>query len=53
LAEADRKSPFACEAHFAAVNGVPEPATWAEFILGFGVIGIALRRHRSQAGLPA
>jgi hypothetical protein len=40
-------------AHVAAVNGVPEPATWAEFILGFGVIGIALRRRRSQAGLPA
>jgi len=40
--------------NFAAVSGVPEPATWAEFILGFGAIGVALRRRRSQtAALPA
>jgi hypothetical protein len=35
--------------NFAAVSGVPEPATWAEFILGFGVVGVGLRRRRSQA----
>jgi hypothetical protein len=34
---------------FAAVSGVPEPATWAEFILGFGLAGVMLRRRRSQA----
>jgi hypothetical protein len=39
--------------NFAAVSGVPEPATWAEFILGFGAIGVALRRRRSQAAVPA
>jgi len=27
-------------------NGVPEPATWAMMILGFGGIGAALRRRR-------
>lgn len=31
---------------------VPEPATWALFILGFGAIGAMLRRRR-QAALPA
>ena len=29
------------------VDAVPEPATWALMILGFGAIGAALRRHRS------
>jgi hypothetical protein len=38
---------------FNFVSAVPEPATWAEFILGFGMIGVALRRRRSQAALPA
>ncbi|RIK47675.1 MAG: hypothetical protein DCC57_14050, partial [Chloroflexi bacterium] len=27
---------------------VPEPATWAMMILGFGVIGAAIRRQRRQ-----
>jgi PEP-CTERM motif len=31
---------------------VPEPATWAMMILGFGVIGMSLRR-RGAAALPA
>lgn len=41
---------------FAAVGGslnltaVPEPATWALFILGFGAIGAGMRRRSSQAG---
>ena len=34
------------------VSGVPEPATWAEFILGFGLAGVMLRRRRNQA-VPA
>ena len=29
--------------------GVPEPATWALFIGGFGAIGAAMRRHRNVA----
>lgn len=39
------------------VNGltgaVPEPATWAMLILGFGVVGGALRRRRSTGAMPA
>jgi hypothetical protein len=34
------------------VVGVPEPATWAMMILGFGLVGYALRRRRLQ-GLAA
>ena len=30
-------------------GAVPEPATWAMFILGFGAAGTALRRNRKQA----
>ncbi len=33
---------------FTAVAGVPEPAAWALMILGFGVIGGAMRRSRSR-----
>ncbi len=29
------------------VEGVPEPATWAMLIIGFGVIGVASRRRRA------
>ena len=39
---------------FDFVAGVPEPATWAEFILGFGLTGVMLRRRRNQtAAVPA
>ena len=35
-----------------AVGGVPEPATWAMMITGFGIAGVALRRRR-EANLVA
>jgi type IV pilus assembly protein PilY1 len=31
-----------------AVDGVPEPATWAMMIMGFGLAGGTLRRRRAQ-----
>ena len=33
------------------VGGVPEPATWAMAVLGFGVVGVAARRKRRMAML--
>lgn len=35
------------QASFDAIPGVPEPATWALFILGFGGIGLMLRSRRT------
>ncbi len=32
-----------------AVGGVPEPMTWATMVLGFGIVGMGLRRRRSVA----
>lgn len=34
------------------VPPVPEPATWAMMLIGFGGMGVALRRQRRRAGLP-
>lgn len=34
-----------------ATGAVPEPATWALMLLGFGGIGVAMRRSRRQAML--
>ena len=33
----------------AAVAAVPEPATWGMMLVGFGVVGSAVRRRRSRA----
>ena len=35
-----------------AIAAVPEPATWAQMLLGFGMIGVATRRRRRSV-LPA
>lgn len=34
-----------------AINPVPEPATWAMMLLGFGGIGLAMRRKRTTGRL--
>jgi hypothetical protein len=36
---------------FAAASAVPEPSTWALMLLGFGGMGVAMRRTRRQATL--
>lgn len=38
---------------FNILNGVPEPGTWAMMILGFGLIGTALRRARKPRAQTA
>ncbi len=51
--------PFQIETRFglqsigsiAAVSGVPEPATWAMMLLGFGGIGYSMRRRRLAVGI--
>jgi hypothetical protein len=34
-----------------AISAVPEPATWATMIIGFGVAGAAIRRRREPSAL--
>lgn len=46
-------SPFGAGAGFfivrsGVVGAVPEPSTWAIMLLGFGVVGTALRRHKAR-----
>ncbi len=45
----DIEGPYAATGTFAAVNIVPEPATWAMLIAGFGLVGFAARRRRTVA----
>ncbi len=35
----------------AQLHAVPEPSTWAMMLLGFGGIGLAMRRSRRNMGL--
>lgn len=39
--------------NFAATGAVPEPATWAMMLIGFGGIGFAARRKRGQQTVTA
>ena len=34
------------------MSAVPEPATWALLLLGFGMIGYGMRRRKAQNGQP-
>ncbi len=45
------EGPYAATGTFAAVNIVPEPATWAMLIAGFGLVGFAARRRRAVASI--
>ena len=36
-----------------AVGGIPEPASWALLIAGFGLLGAAMRRRRAIPGVLA
>ena len=45
---------FSVTYHFISDSPLPEPATWAMMILGFGAIGFALRRQRRvSSAIPA
>ena len=44
----DNRDGFSLDVSPLRAGGVPEPATWAALILGFGVIGTALRRRRTS-----
>lgn len=34
-------------------NAIPEPATWAMMLIGFGAVGFAMRRRRAHIEVPA
>lgn len=36
-----------------AINAIPEPASWALLITGFGLTGMALRRRRTAGAITA
>jgi hypothetical protein len=38
-------------ANFAPVAAVPEPATWAMMLMGFGAMGVSLRRRRKLTNI--
>jgi hypothetical protein len=37
---------------YTTATGVPEPATWAMMLVGFGAVGFAMRRTRRASRLP-
>ena len=42
---------FESDNHTIGINAVPEPATWAMLILGFGLVGVAARRRRITSAI--
>ena len=44
---------FESDNHTVGINAVPEPATWAMLIAGFGLVGFAARRRRRQSSVTA
>ena len=44
-------TPFGAAIGDINISAVPEPATWAMLLLGFGGIGMMMRRRRDQAAL--
>jgi hypothetical protein len=42
---------YSTAAIFVLTAAVPEPATWAMMLLGFGGIGLAMRRRRGGMAL--
>jgi hypothetical protein len=44
--EVDAQLSFSLPANIVITSGVPEPATWAMMVLGFGAMGGALRRRQ-------
>jgi hypothetical protein len=44
---------FVFDSTGALVVGVPEPSTWMSMLLGFGLVGLALRRKRRLVLAPA
>jgi hypothetical protein len=40
------------QASFSPAGAVPEPSTWAMMLVGFGAIGLAMRRSRRRKGAP-
>ena len=47
--EADQVGQFVEGSQVIATAGVPEPATWAMMLVGFGGLGMAMRSRRRQA----
>ena len=44
---------FVFDSAGALISGVPEPSTWMSMLLGFGLVGFALRRKRRLVQAPA
>ena len=40
---------YIAESKFTGVSAVPEPASWALMIVGFGIVGAAMRRRPRYA----